>query len=95
MVQDYAAAIGWFRKATEQGESRAPHALGATYMMGLGVIQDDIKAHMWYNIASANGNPKSAKFRDAISEGLSREDLATAQAMANTCMSSGYKDCGW
>jgi hypothetical protein len=50
---------------------------------------------MWYNIASANGNEKSAKWRDEIASNMTPEDISQAQAMAIECMNSGYENCGW
>ena len=52
---DYAEAVEWFRKAAEQGLGGAQFSLGWMYRNGKGVLQDTIAAHMWFNIAAANG----------------------------------------
>ena len=51
----------WYRKAAEQGHARAQTSLGATYYNSKGVLQDTIAAHMWFNIAAANGNKAAEK----------------------------------
>ena len=55
-ASDYKEAIKWYRLAAEQGDAKAQNALGAMYEFGLTVPQDNVMAHMWYNIASANGD---------------------------------------
>ncbi len=38
--QDYAAAVGWYRKAAEQGDAESQFNLGLLYRQGQGVPQD-------------------------------------------------------
>jgi TPR repeat protein len=38
--KDYAQAMNWFRKAADQGNSRAQQNIGGLYEKGLGVNQD-------------------------------------------------------
>ena len=45
---DYAAAIGIFRPLAEQGNARAQWYLGAMYLFGDGVPQNDAEAMKWY-----------------------------------------------
>ena len=40
--------------------------MGWMYAQGIGVVQNNVMAHMWYNIASANGQENSAALRDYI-----------------------------
>ena len=65
------------------------------YELGNGVLQDNIRAHMWYNIASANGNKKSSDWRDERAGLMTSADISEAQKMARECMSSNYQNCGW
>ena len=83
----------WYRKAAEQGYADAQSNLGVMYYSGNGVLQDTIAAHMWLNIAAANGNKKAAKNRDIVAGKLSSSGVEEAQKRAKRCMSSGYKDC--
>ena len=93
MDGDFTEALKWYRKAAEQGIAQAQSNLGVMYENGKGVLQDTIAAHMWFNIAAANGNAKAAKGRDFIAKELSSADIVEAQKRAKRCMSSGYKDC--
>ena len=95
VVQDYAEAVKLYRLAAEQGYASAQNNLGWMYDNGNGVLQNNILSHMWYNIASANGNKRSSEWRDKIATKMTSADISKAQAMAKVCMSSGYKNCGW
>ena len=71
------------------------------YEHGKGVPQDNVMAHMWYNITSANGNAGpsinelNSSSRDKIAKTITPADISKAQAMARECMSSDYKKCGY
>ncbi len=94
VVQSFVEAVKWFRISAYQGYDEAQAHLGANYEYGVVVIQNNVIAHMWYNIASANGAENSAKRRDEIAAKMTREEIAKAQAMAQQCIGSGYKNCG-
>ncbi|MGK2959439.1 MAG: tetratricopeptide repeat protein [Acidimicrobiales bacterium] len=87
--QDYAEAVGLYRKAAEQGHARAQYNLGIMYAKGQGVAQDYVQAHMWSNLATA-GYPleyteprKSAvDFRDRLAAKMTPPQLAEAQRLA-------------
>jgi TPR repeat protein len=81
--------------AAEQGDAKVQSNLGVMYGKGKGVLQDNVMAHMWYNIASANGDDKAGEWRDERAGLMSSADIAKAQAMARECMSSSYKKCGY
>ena len=81
--------------AADQGDAYAQFNLGNRYRQGQGVLQDNVIAHMWYNIASANGNGKAAERRDERAGLMTSAAIEKAQAMARECMSSGYKKCGY
>ena len=63
--------------------------------MGLGVLQDNVTAHMWYNIASANGSLTASDSRDRIETRLTSDAIEKATSMARECMKSEYKKCGY
>jgi hypothetical protein len=50
--QDYAEAVGWFRKAAEQNYAQAQYALGICYDSGDGVTKDEFEAANWYRKAA-------------------------------------------
>ena len=47
-VKDYGKAVNLYRKAAEQGLSKAQHKLATMYYKGKGVIKDYAKADKWY-----------------------------------------------
>ena len=85
----------WYRLAAGQGYADAQLSLGYIYEDGKGVLQDNVTAHMWYNISAANGNELGGTNRDSIAEGMTQQAIEQAQAMARECMSSGYQNCGY
>jgi TPR repeat protein len=62
---------------------------------GDGVLQDNITAHMWYNIASANGHEKAGEYRAELAGLMTADAIEKATAMARECMNSNYKKCDW
>ena len=54
-LKDDLEAVRWYRRAAGQGHEVAQGFLGRMYTNGEGVPQDLVLAHMWYNIAGANG----------------------------------------
>lgn len=62
------------------------------YLMGWGVPQDIIKAHMWYNISAVNGG-LSADVRAHIEDRMSPYQIEKAQEMAGECEAKNYRGC--
>jgi hypothetical protein len=65
------------------------------YDSGHVVLQDNVIAHMWYNIGVANGSATEGENRGKIAARMTPADIHLAQDMASECMSRGYVDCGW
>jgi uncharacterized protein len=86
-------AVQWYRKAAEQGDKESQFHLARLYKDGKGVIQDNVGAHMWFNISAALGKKESTKGRDAIAKMMTSTDISEAQRRARVCMKSKYKDC--
>ena len=93
VLQDYKESLKWFTLAAEQELSLAQIMLGIKYWNGFGVLQDNTMAHMWFNIASANGDELGGINRDIVAKEMTQADISKAQAMARECMSSDYKNC--
>jgi TPR repeat protein len=55
VAQDYVQAVGWYRKAADQGLAAAQQNLGLAYAKGEGVAQDDAQAVGWYRKAADQG----------------------------------------
>jgi TPR repeat protein len=75
-------ALFWFSRAAEQGNVQAFAKLGWMYAQGRGVLQDFIQAHMWYNLAAVQGEPRAAEARDALTKEMTPAQIAEAQRLA-------------
>ena len=67
------------------GSPSLPNALrqiGFHYAKGWGVIRDLTKAYMWFTLAGMQGSQDALENRDTIAAGLSAEQIARAEAMA-------------
>ena len=78
-----AEAIRWTRAAADQGYARAQYALGLMYCDGRGDPQDLVQAHMWLNLAAAQGVSQAGAARDQVAAWIgSSAEIARAQQMA-------------
>ena len=71
VVQDYAAAVSWFRRAAEQGYAPGQSAVGFMYSRGRGVRQDEQEAVRWYRRAAEQGDARAqhnlgVNYRDGL-----------------------------
>jgi len=83
VAQNDQEAFRWFRKAAEQGYATAEAVLGSMYYEGRsGAPQDYVLAHMWLNLAAAQGFEKAAELRDLLEENMTPAQLAEAQRLA-------------
>jgi len=90
---DYATALREWTPLAEQGYAEAQYNLGLMYRNGQGVLQDNIYAHMWGNIASSNGSENGGKLRDIVAEDMTPAQLEKAQDLARECVAKEYKGC--
>ena len=84
----------------EQGFPLAQYNLHLRYRRGQGVKQDNVYAHMWWNIvaSSAKGDTSkvyeaSSKYRDLVAKDMIPADISKAQKLAQECLSKKYKVC--
>jgi len=84
--QDDAEAVHWYRRAAEQGNTRAMSNLGVMYDDGEGVPQDDVQAHLWFNLAASRltGEQReiAVRGRDNVADRMTPEDRSEAQRLA-------------
>ncbi len=80
--QDYAEAMELFRHPAEKGYPGAEYGLGVGYENGQGVLQDYVLAHMWLNLAAAQGDDDAKKARDLLASKMTPEQIAEAQQLA-------------
>ena len=77
-----AEAVKWYRKAAEQGHTKAQSSLGVMYAKGEGVPVNDVKAYMWFSLAQAQGSKPAADNLGIIKKRMTRAQIAKAQALA-------------
>ena len=95
-------AIKWYRLAVAQGNAEIVETvglkLGNVYEAGYGgVLQDFVKAYMWYSIAFPNEYDlmKLNHPLTRLSRSITQADVTKAKAMARKCISSNYTVCGY
>ena len=90
---DYATALKEWRPFAEQGHADAQFNLGVMYAKGEGVIQDNVYAHMWWNIAASSGQEEASENRGMVAEDMTASQIEKAQDLARECVAKNYKGC--
>jgi uncharacterized protein len=85
--QDFVSAANWWQRAADRGVAIAQLNLSVMYANGDGVEQDQVKSHMYANLAAAHLPPGedhdiAAKNRDIVAKGLTPAQLVEAQRLA-------------
>ena len=75
-------ALTEWRSAATSGDRRAMLALGRLYAQGLGVLQDYMEAHKWFNLAASRGEADAVPERDALASKMTPQQIAAAQQRA-------------
>jgi TPR repeat protein len=86
-------AVKWYRLAAEQGYFAAQSNLGLMYVRGEGVPTNFIKAYAWWSMAAAHGDESASKNKDIVTEKMTSQQIAEAQAYAARCFEHDYKGC--
>jgi len=63
------------------------------YVQGHGVPQDNMHAHMWWNIAAVSGDKGASKNRDKIAKEMTSAEIAKAEKLVRECVAKKYKGC--
>ena len=72
----------------------AQYNLGVMCENGHGVVQDYVRAHMWFNIAASQGGTENAtKNKDTAAKRMTPSQIETAQRLARECVQKNYKGC--
>ena len=78
--------IDALRARAEQGDAEAQFNLGVMYATGEGVPQDDVQAHLWFNLAASRltGEQReiAVRGRDNVADRMTPEDRSEAQRLA-------------
>jgi uncharacterized protein len=82
VTQDYEEAMSLLRDPAERGWPDAQTGLGLMYAKGEGVPQDYVVAHMWLNLAAAEGDKTAAQVRNWLAARMTLAQVAEAQKLA-------------
>jgi TPR repeat protein len=80
--QDYTEALQLFLRAAKLGNGRARLKIGEMYAEGRGVPRDVVRAHMWSNLAGAQGDRQALMFRDTLAAKMTTDQIYKAQELA-------------
>jgi TPR repeat protein len=72
--------VKWYTLAAEQGNSCGQYLLGLLYQHGVGVLTDNQRAYMWYNLASYNGSERAGENKDKLAKGMAPADISNHRA---------------
>ena len=81
-AKDYATAYNEWLLVADTGDGEAEFRLGTLSEEGLGVPQNYVEAHRWYNLAAAAGLAAAPAARDALAAKMTKEQLGEAQRLA-------------
>ena len=81
------------RLSTGQGIAQAQSNLGGMYGNGQGVLQDNVRAYMWWNIAASSGDEMAVRNRGIVAKQMTPAQIADAQKLARECVRKKYKGC--
>jgi uncharacterized protein len=85
--------VKWYRLAAAQGDTSGQTNLGVMYGNGQGIIQNNVYAHMWFNIAASSGSAAAVTNRDIAAGKMTAADISKAQDLARECVRKNYKAC--
>ena len=73
--------------------ANAQYNLANLYSNGQGVVQDYVKAHMWWNLRAAEGDKEARENRDKVAKKMTKQQLVQAEKLARECQATKYFDC--
>ena len=90
---DFATALREWKPLAEQRNAVAQKDLSVMYAFGKGVPKDYVYAHMWGNLAAANGNELGGMLRDDYERKMTPADISAAKKLSGECVRKKYKGC--
>lgn len=93
VLQNFKEALRLNLSAAESGHAPAQFNLALAYANGVGTFRDPVKAHMWFNIAAANGYPNAAESRDRLAGSMAAAEITRAQQRAQNCLDKNLLGC--
>ena len=93
VVGEYSIALNEWRRRAQLGSVTSMANLGNMYEVGAGVLQSNIFAHQWYNLAASNGDATARERKKFVEGQMTALQVSMAVALAKKCMISGYVNC--
>ena len=90
---DFATALREWKPLAEQRNAVAQKNLSVMYAFGKGVPKDYVYAHMWGNLAAANGSELGGMLRDDYERKMTPADISAAKKFSGECVRKKYKGC--
>ena len=90
---DFTTALREWKPLAEQRNAVAQKDLSVMYAFGKGVPKDYVYAHMWSNLADANGDGLGGMLRDDYERKMTPADISAAKKLARECIRKNYKMC--
>ncbi len=82
LAGDHGAAYREWLTTAHAGHVESQYQLAILYEEGVGVPQNYVEAHRWYNLAAAQGHGTARAGRDALAARMTAADLSAAQKLA-------------
>ena len=79
---DFATALREWKPLAEQRNAVAQKDLSVMYAFGKGVPKDYVYAHMWGNLAAANGNVDAKEAKVSLAKIMTPESIIKAQELS-------------
>ena len=80
----FSAAVRHWKRSADTGDIKSQLRLAVQFEVGKGVPQNFIRAHLYYNLAAAQGSAPARRARDRLARRMTKTDIAQAQHLAAT-----------
>ena len=95
MLNDFSTALSEWRKQAELRNATAQTNIGNMYEAGNGVIKDNVLAYLWYSLGTIHGSDTAKENKAELEKEMTPTELTVAGEMAEICIVSEYKNCGF
>ena len=79
---DYETAFKKFEALAAKEDEEAQYMLGTMHYEGKYLPQNYVCAHMWFNLATANGHEDAGIMRETVAEKMGTNQIEKAQELA-------------
>ena len=80
-------AVKWFRKAAEQGHTKAQYLLGQSFVLGMGCKKNKEEAEKWLRKAAEKGHIKAQEYLNSLS--MEKTEIVSRKSRKVATQSSG------